>query len=282
MSSAFNTPFTSADSSLKLVSDSTWSKSLESELSLNFNSGVKTIALDCEGIDLSRLGQVCLVQIASPTSPTTYLFDVLGLTSASVSPMLDWLRNLLENETICKVIHDCRMDSDALYHLLNIKLTTVHDTSCWHSSRDVNLNDCLAAYGLKPNALRGSINYDLTPNYWARRPVSEEMMAYAAGDLTSLLEMQAKQIERASVSESLKATADSIAYLNAARSARVEVIRVTGNIGQFIGTRGTNIRQLQKSTNTIIFNTGQRSNKMFMVFYHTEEGLNQVKAQSKM
>jgi ribonuclease D len=274
----------SSSETLKLVSNSTWS-SLESELKVNFHSGVKTIALDCEGVDLSRLGQVCLVQITSPTTPTTYLFDVLGLTAASVSPMLDWLRNLLENETICKVIHDCRMDSDALASLLNIQLTNVHDTSCWHAScgggTDVNLNDCLVSYSLTPNALRGSINYDANPNYWAQRPVSKEMMAYASGDLTSLLEMQAKQLQRASASESAKAKAASIAYLNAARSARVEVVRVTGNIGHFIGPRGANIRELQKSTNTIIFNKGQRANKMFMVFYHTEEGLNQVKAQSK-
>ena len=290
----------------KLVSDGTW-ESLETEVKASF-AGVKTIALDCEGVDLSRLGRISLVQTASPSSRTVYVFDVLGLSATSTSPMLEWLGSLITDGSICKVIHDCRMDSDALSHLLGIQLTNVHDTSCWHAAitgqASVNLNDCLAASQLTQNALRGGVNYESTPNYWASRPVSEAMLACAAGDLTSLLELQTKQIAQTSPSivaasastataakaaaESValtataaRATAASAAYTNAARSARVEVIKVTGNVGRFIGPRGSNIRSLQTLTNTTIYQTGPRADRNFMVFYHTDASLLRVKDEAK-
>ena len=47
-------------------------------------------------------------------------------------PLIKWLKIILEDQNILKIIHDCRMDSDALYHHFDIKLANVHDTSAWH------------------------------------------------------------------------------------------------------------------------------------------------------
>jgi exonuclease 3'-5' domain-containing protein 1 len=58
-----------------------------------------------------------------------FVFDVLDKTPDH--PVINWLRGPLEDGRIKKIIHDCRMDSDALYHRLGITLTNVHDTSCW-------------------------------------------------------------------------------------------------------------------------------------------------------
>ena len=82
--------------------------------------GVDAIALDVEGVDLSRLGLISLVQLA--TKNACFVLDVLNAKPSD--PLIRWLRALLESEVV-KVVHDCRMDSDALWHKLEIKLKNV-------------------------------------------------------------------------------------------------------------------------------------------------------------
>ena len=40
------------------------------------------------------------------------------------------------DETVEKIVHDCRMDSDALFHKLGITLTHVHDTQSWYMQKN--------------------------------------------------------------------------------------------------------------------------------------------------
>ena len=121
-------------------------------------SGVELIGLDAEGVDLSRKGRITLLQLSTPTQ--CFLVDVLG--SERDDPVVTWLRTLLEDDGVLKIIHDCRMDSDALEHLLGISLVNVHDTSCWHAAlgyADKNLNATLAYHGLPQNDARdGSVH----------------------------------------------------------------------------------------------------------------------------
>lgn len=42
--------------------------------------------------------------------------------------ILKELRNLMENSSVVKVIHDCRQDSAALFYQLQIRLDNVFDT----------------------------------------------------------------------------------------------------------------------------------------------------------
>lgn len=67
-------------------------------------SKLEVIAVDCEGVNLSREGELCLVQIG--TESKVYLVDVLEHGRALFEE--GGLRALLESAKVRKVLHDCR------------------------------------------------------------------------------------------------------------------------------------------------------------------------------
>jgi exonuclease 3'-5' domain-containing protein 1 len=242
-------------------------------------SAATLIALDAEGVDLSRLGKVSIVQVSTPKC--CFLVDVLDKDPADL--LVVWLRGLLENPDIVKIIHDCRMDSDAMQHLLNIKLVNVHDTSCWHTAvsgqEDKNLNDALEYYGLRPNVFRDGSVYKTNPAFWATRPLTPQMVEWASGDVQCMFQLYQHQLKAATTLVADRARQSSLDFLEAASSADVGFV-VAKNPGRFIGKRGANIRQLQRSSSTVIYNApstmqGYRRN-MFMVFYRSEDALQSV------
>jgi exonuclease 3'-5' domain-containing protein 1 len=88
-----------------------------------------TIAIDCEGCNLSRTGRLCLVQVSLPPPKTcVYLFDLVSMDSDTLEALKQSLGTILEDRNVTKVIHDCRQDSDALFHQLGIRLDGVFDT----------------------------------------------------------------------------------------------------------------------------------------------------------
>ena len=262
---------------------------------------VHLIALDVEGVDLSRAGSYCLymdstssdrtsvhagkcslVQLAVPAAgegTQCFLFDVLD--KSKQDPMICFLRGILESDSVLKIIHDCRMDSDALHHLLDIKLTNVHDTSCWHGKLtgncDVNLNDLLQGNGLKPNIVRDNGIYESNPNFWTIRPLTEKMVTWAAGDVELMFKVHARQVAMASPNIASKSIDLSNEFLDMARSAEIGWFKVRVNVGRFIGSRGSNLRSLQYATNTLIYSRGKRSAAEFMVFYKDVASLQRVK-----
>lgn len=256
------------------------SQEAERQLSNAFGSPgkytVKKVALDAEGVDLSRLGRSSIVQIA--TLEKCFILDVLD--KHSDDPLIGWLRGLLEDEGVIKVIHDCKMDSDALWHHLNIRLANVHDTSCWHhvitGRPDMNLNDTLNQMGLQPNATRDKGVYDRNHAFWATRPMTPQMIEWASGDLESLFALQEQQLTRASDQDAHKANQNSKRNLDMAREAKVDTFRITSNVGRFIGSRGSSIRSLQSDTNTLIYGKGKRGDNFFMVYYYDESSRQSV------
>lgn len=88
-----------------------------------------TIAIDCEGCNLSRTGRLCLIQVAlPPPKPCVYLLDLVSMDSDTLEALKQSLGTILEDRSVTKVIHDCRQDSDALFHQLGIRLDGVFDT----------------------------------------------------------------------------------------------------------------------------------------------------------
>ena len=107
------------------------------------------VAVDCEGVSLSKEGKLCLVcyfiivnvhfvslliviivvccaQIQIATPKKVYLFDVL---KGGDRLFFDrGLRYLLESTKIIKVMHDCRKDSEALYFQYDVTLRGVWDS----------------------------------------------------------------------------------------------------------------------------------------------------------
>jgi exonuclease 3'-5' domain-containing protein 1 len=125
------------------------------------------LAVDCEGTSMSRVGEVTLLQVAlaanddasdplppdvdgaddgaddkaddkasstlassnDPPSPTIFLFDVQALGRATLfeSASGSKLKAALERPTSLKLMFDCRVDSDALFHQHGVSLRGVYD-----------------------------------------------------------------------------------------------------------------------------------------------------------
>ncbi|XP_078089296.1 piRNA biogenesis protein EXD1 [Mustelus asterias] len=101
------------------------------------------IGVAVEGIDICRFGKLCMIQIA--TNDRIYLFDIFLLGPVAFK---NGLKMILEDSGILKVIHDCRLVSDCLYHQYRVDLTNVFDTQV----ADV-LQFSLEAGGLLPSCV---------------------------------------------------------------------------------------------------------------------------------
>jgi exonuclease 3'-5' domain-containing protein 1 len=128
------------------------------------------VAFDCEGVNLSRIGTLELVAVCflsgvdETDAGAIFLVDLNQKCDPSkLAARVQALKKLFECPTVRKVIHDCRMDCDALYHIHGINLTNVHATSCFHAvrtgSEDVYLNNVLASYGIAQNETRDKSVY---------------------------------------------------------------------------------------------------------------------------
>ena len=161
--------------------------------------GCDLFALDCEGVDLGRSGTICIVQLSTPS--TCYLFDVLGLNS--MSDLTIFLKVILEDQSKIKIIHDCKMDADALLHLCGIHLSGVHDTQAWdvalRGGIGLSLNKTLQAYGCTINAQRDHNLYLGNPSFWATRPLTPLMIDWASGDVRHLFDLHRAQVNTAAL-----------------------------------------------------------------------------------
>ena len=174
---------------------------------------VNAVGLDAEGVNLSRTGKLTLLQLALPVGDgssdvvccNVYLFDMLlALDIELRSQILDSLKRLLESKNTLKICHDCRQDSAALWHQLNIRLTHVFDTSvaCTllerrrsHSQqqdfgvRYVGLNELLERFDVAVNSEKRAVSrmMKVDSSTWAKRPLTAQLIQYAAGDVCNLL-----------------------------------------------------------------------------------------------
>ena len=73
-----------------------------------------TVAVDFEGVALSRTGSLCIVQVAPADGPVI-LFDIVEMQRAAFDE--GGLADLIQSEHVLKLWFDCRSDADALVHL---------------------------------------------------------------------------------------------------------------------------------------------------------------------
>ena len=239
-------------------------------------SDVNELVLDAEAVDLSRKGNLSLVSIA--TRQHCYTFDILQCTLPD--PMVHFLRKLLEDDSKTKIIHDCRMDADALEHICKIKLANIHDTSCFHTvltgRNEINLNDLLAHHKIGVNAVRDGNVYKQNHAFWAVRPLTDQMIEWASNDVLKLFEVYDVQKQLAVDTGKMPACLEMCEqYRTFAVNAHVKEIRVN-NVGRFIGKQGSNINALRARTNTGIYPRGVRSENKFLVYYTNQNSLKQV------
>ncbi len=115
-------------------------REVHSILASEVGETARRVACDCEGVNLCRLGSVEIISICFPTLDI-YLIDFGGTVCPGI---LKSTTDLFKSASVIKVIHDCCMDCDALYHLHGVQVNNVHDASYFHGVEDSNLNDVLS------------------------------------------------------------------------------------------------------------------------------------------
>lgn len=167
--------------------------------------GTKVFAVDCEGVDLSRHGRLCLMQLASETGEV-YAVDLLEV-GGKEGLQESGLTALLESDSILKVWHDCRADCDALLHQMGVHPRGLWDTQvaeiltrrlCGYEvkyvsgcakllkSMGVASASCTVEQKQKMHSL-----FSVDGAVWERRPLPPQLVEYAKSDVAPLLDLRA-------------------------------------------------------------------------------------------
>lgn len=178
------------------------------------------IAIDFEGVDLCRDGELCIAQISDGKS--TWIVDITTLGDTAFE---SGLSDLFERTDLLKVGFDGRADADALFHLHKTKLNFFYDIQIASCKRQDSqqcrrdrfvhglgkattrflLNDPKRAaemtrtkeVGLGLFAPERGGSYDV----WKQRPMNPALVAYAAADVALLLEMKRTWLIYSSVND---------------------------------------------------------------------------------
>ena len=175
------------------------------------------LAVDCEGVSLSRKGELTVIVVA--TEEKAYIFDVLKLGRAVFT---EGLGEILEDKSREKLTFDCRQDSDALWHQFSVKLTGVLDLqlleilhrrkrkadrfgSSWDRRpgqrtgelENVNgfrrcIQDYLGDADLIRTKDKGVCAIKLDKDVWKKRPLSDDLLQYATVDAVSMFPLYNK------------------------------------------------------------------------------------------
>ncbi|OWF49749.1 protein RRP6-like 1 [Mizuhopecten yessoensis] len=156
------------------------------------------IAVDAEGVQLGKDGPLTLLQVGT-LDHVVYLFDIHTNKDLFIQGKL---QDILTSTKIKKVIHSCSGDSAALYYQFNIRLRNVFDTQVAHlviqegEGRELasmlKLEDLCKKYSSvakvadQKDAIKDMWVKEIG-DLWARRPLSDDMVEYAAGDVTAIV-----------------------------------------------------------------------------------------------
>lgn len=149
----------------------------------------KEIAIDLEADSMFHFNErVCLIQIT--TQHNNYIIDPL------VTKKLSVLKPIFSNPNIQKIFHGSDYDVRSLYRDFNIRITNLFDTQV--ACRFLGMNETgLEAVVFKQFEIR--LDKKFQKKDWSRRPLPEEMLAYAASDsiyLIPLLKAFEKELKK--------------------------------------------------------------------------------------
>jgi ribonuclease D len=135
------------------------------------------IALDCEAAGFHRYtDRLCLVQLSTPEE--TFLFDPLAVNPG------DTLRPPLEDPKVQVVMHGADFDLKLLQRDLDIRLRGLFDTQAAATLLGAS---SIGLAALLEDRLGISVSKKHQRADWAKRPLAEELLRYAASDTEHLL-----------------------------------------------------------------------------------------------
>jgi len=139
-----------------------------------------SFALDIEADSLHNYeGKVCLIQIS--TREENYIIDVLKL------PDLEPLRPVLFDDRIEKVLHGADYDIRMLAKDYGMEIRNLFDTMI--AGQILGLKG-LGLAALLNDYFKVNIDKGLQKADWSKRPLSKEMLSYAALDTAHLLSLR--------------------------------------------------------------------------------------------
>ncbi|EME27272.1 Exonuclease 3'-5' domain-containing protein 1 [Galdieria sulphuraria] len=219
------------------------------------------IAVDCEGVNLSRDGKLCLLQVSTGTK--TFIFDVCALQKEL---FLTGFKEILESERILKVFHDCRYDSDALWWLYGVRLRNVLDTQVAFRILREQQGYTRQLPVKFITLLRRFVNQEISPqtlelkrtfknrfsqdrNFWLRRPIPKDALVYAAYDVKKLLEIATNILRNLSEWNRKRVMDESEIYVMAYRDDEEGALKARMEFGQIRTSLEMKQHNLQQNSN---------------------------------
>ncbi|CAG0924315.1 unnamed protein product [Notodromas monacha] len=181
--------------SLRLIANVKECKALLEDLT---SRPKRIYGVDSEGVNLGPNGPMTLLMISSMEGEV-FAFDVMVCRDLVTE---GGLQQFLEDESIIKVMHDCRNDSAAFSSQFGIRLRNVFDTQSAHAVlhhkqtgrpvykvKSLGLSTLCQLYNAPGNPKKDQMKsiYKKDQRYWARRPLTDDMLAYAAFDVIPLV-----------------------------------------------------------------------------------------------
>ncbi|KAH6918215.1 ribonuclease H-like domain-containing protein [Coprinopsis sp. MPI-PUGE-AT-0042] len=157
-----------------------------------------SIAVDVEGVDLSRHGRVSLIQMVKKGGNTIWLLDVTTLGRTAFEHEDEEgrsIRKVLESVEIKKILYDVRNDSDALYQLYSLLELAWRKSHRRPSAYLNGLARSLEAYVSPPVAWRKlkeegvrlfSPTHGGSYTIFEERPLDPRILLYSAQDVAYL------------------------------------------------------------------------------------------------
>jgi len=162
------------------VQDESAARALAGEL-----AGLSRFALDLEAAGFHRYtDRFCLVQISTPSD--TYIVDPMEVDCDAL------LRGPLEDRSVEKVMHGSDYDLRLLDRDLDIRLKGLFDTQIAAQMLGV---DSIGLAALLESRLGVTLSKKYQRADWAKRPLPDDMLEYAASDTRYLLELADQMLE---------------------------------------------------------------------------------------
>ncbi|PIK54010.1 hypothetical protein BSL78_09095 [Apostichopus japonicus] len=172
------------------------------------------LSLGCKGVRLRNGGPMTLLKM-STMDGVAYIFDLLASDDKKEMFESGGLKEILEDEEIIKVTYDCRTEQKALYSQFDVVLRNVFDVSiaytviseqCHVTSRSApkfrparpKFSELCSIFGVrKPRNQRAFMEQmNSTKDFWATRPLTDEMLDFAIDDVLCLVPVIYRDLDR--------------------------------------------------------------------------------------